>query len=212
MTGMPIDMLSIQRPDQVDHQLVPGIGIPALIANIVSSTIAAGIFVIPATVAAGLGPAAPLAFICCAIAMVLFVTCFAIAGSRVSLTGGLYAYVEVAFGKYVGFLAGMLYFLTALGAVAGVVNVLANSIALVIPFLGGPVMRILVMFAVYGVRVLINMPGVREGAGAVTTITIAKLLPLLLFIGVGIFFINPQNLGWPGLPGSQPLVDRVLFL
>src|SRR5436190_3792062 len=102
-----------------DEQLVRGIGIPSLTANIVSSTIGAGIFVIPATVAQGLGPAAPLAFVCCAIAMVLFVTCFAIAGSRVSLTGGLYAYVEVAFGKYIGFLAGVLYFLTALGAVAG---------------------------------------------------------------------------------------------
>ncbi|OLD87408.1 MAG: hypothetical protein AUG81_09155 [Verrucomicrobia bacterium 13_1_20CM_4_54_11] len=203
---------SIQRAEQVDHQLVRGIGIPALTANIVSSTIGAGIFVIPATVAAGLGPAAPLAFICCAIAMVLFVTCFAIAGSRVSLTGGLYAYVEVAFGKYVGFLAGILYFLTALGAVAGVVNVLANSIALVIPFLGGPLMRIVVMLTVYGVLVLINIRGVREGAGAVTTITVAKLLPLLLFIGVGIFFINPQNLSWPGWPGSKALGDSVILL
>jgi len=128
--------LSIEQAERVDHQLVRGIGIPALTANIVSSTIGAGIFVIPATVARGLGPAAPLAFVCCAIAMVLFVTCFAIAGSRVSLTGGLYAYVEVAFGRYVGFLAGMLYFLTALGAVAGVVNVLANSVALVAPLLG----------------------------------------------------------------------------
>jgi len=128
--------MSIEQAERVDHQLVRGIGIPALTANIVSSTIGAGIFVIPATVARGLGPAAPLAFVCCAVAMVLFVTCFAIAGSRVSLTGGLYAYVEVAFGRYVGFLAGMLYFLTALGAVAGVVNVLANSVALVVPFLG----------------------------------------------------------------------------
>src|SRR5882757_5286551 len=212
MAGMANETLSIQRAEQVDHQLVRGIGIPALIANIVSSTIGAGIFVIPATVAAGLGPAAPLAFICCAIAMVLFVTCFAIAGSRVSLTGGLYAYVEVAFGKYVGFLAGILYFLTALGAVAGVVNVLANSIALVIPFLGGPLMRIVVMLTVYGVLVLINIRGVREGAGAVTTITVAKLLPLLLFIGVGIFFINPQNLSWPGWPGSKALGDSVILL
>ena len=142
--------VSIQQAERVDHQLVRGIGIPALTANIVSSTIGAGIFVIPATVARELGPAAPLAFVCCAIAMVLFVTCFAIAGSRVSLTGGLYAYVEVAFGRYVGFLAGMLYFLTALGAVAGVVNVLANSVALVVPVLGSPVMRIIVMLAVYG--------------------------------------------------------------
>src|SRR5678809_1043632 len=82
---------SLEQAERVDHQLVRGIGIPALTANIVSSTIGAGIFVIPATVAKGLGSAAPLAFVCCAIAMVLFVTCFAIAGSRVSLTGGLYA-------------------------------------------------------------------------------------------------------------------------
>jgi basic amino acid/polyamine antiporter, APA family len=204
--------LSIKQAEQVDHQLVRGIGIPALTANIVSSTIGAGIFVIPATVAAGLGPAAPLAFICCAIAMVLFVTCFAIAGSRVSLTGGLYAYVEVAFGKYVGFLAGMLYFLTALGAVAGVVNVLANSIALVIPFLGGPVIRIIVMLAVYGALVFINIRGVREGAGAVTTITIAKLLPLLLFVCAGIFFIHPANLSWTAWPGSKALGDSVILL
>ena len=185
--------LSIQQAEQVDHQLVRGIGIPALTANIVSSTIGAGIFVIPATVAKGLGPAAPLAFVCCAIAMVLFVTCFAIAGSRVSLTGGLYAYVEVAFGRYVGFLAGMLYFLTALGAVAGVVNVLANSVALVVPFLGGPVMRIVVMLAVYGSLVFINIRGVREGAGAVTVITVAKLLPLLAVHLRGNFFYSPAE-------------------
>ena len=210
---MPGDQPTItQQAEQVDHQLIRGIGIPALTANIVSSTIGAGIFVIPAAVARGLGPAAPLAFVCCAVAMILFVTCFAIAGSRVSLTGGLYAYVEVAFGRYVGFLAGILYFLTALGAVAGVVNVLANSVALVVPFLGSPIMRIVVMFAVYGSLVLINIRGVREGAGAVTVITVAKLLPLLLFICAGIFFIHPQNLGWSGWPGSKPLGDAVILL
>src|SRR6266705_971709 len=212
MPAMADETLSIQRAEQVDHQLVRGIGIPALTANIVSSTIGAGIFVIPATVAAGLGPAAPLAFICFAIAMVLLVTCFAIAGSRVSLTGGLYAYVEVAFGRYVGFLAGMLYFLTALGAVAGVVNVLANSVALVVPFLGSPAMRIIVMLAVYGSLVLINIRGVREGAGAVTVVTVAKLLPLLLFVCVGIFFVHPPNLAWSGWPGSKSLGDAVILL
>src|SRR5204863_4444815 len=202
----------IQQEESIDHQLVRGIGISALTANIVSSTIGAGIFVIPATVAKGLGSAAPLAFICCAIAMVLFVTCFAIAGSRVSLTGGLYAYVEVAFGRYVGFLAGILYFLTALGAVAGVVNVLANSVALVVPFLGSPVIRVVVMLAVYGSLVFINIRGVRKGAGAVTVITLAKLLPLLLFICVGLFFIHAPNLNWGGWPGSKALGDSVILL
>src|SRR3984893_4577251 len=204
--------IEIQQAARTDEKLVRGIGIPSLTANIISSTIGAGIFVIPAAIAKDLGPAAPLAFAYCALAMILFVTCFAIAGSRVSLTGGLYAYVEVAFGRYVGFLAGMLYFLTALGAVAGVVNVLANSVALVVPFLGNPVMRIIVMLAVHGSLVLINIRGVREGAGAVTVITVAKLLPLLVFICVGIFFIHPPNLAWSGWPGSKSLGDADILL
>jgi len=206
------ETMSFQRAERVDHQLIRAIGVPGLTANIVNATIGAGIFVLPALVAKGLGPAAPLAFICCAIAMVLFVTCFAIAGSRVSLTGGLYAYVEVAFGRYVGFLAGVLYGITALGAVAGVVNVLVNSIAIVVPFLGNPVMRIVVMIAVYGLLVVINVRGVRGGAGAVTVVTLAKLLPLLLFICAGIFFIHPANLSWAAWPGSEALGDSVILL
>src|SRR5438034_8581145 len=209
---MAEEPMSIQQAERVDHQLVRGIGIPALTANIISSTIGAGIFVLPAAMAKTLGPAAPLAFICCAIAMVLFVTSFAIAGSRVSLTGGLYAYVEVAFGRYIGFLAGMLYGLTALGAVAGVVNVLVNSIAIAVPLLDSGAMRIVLMIVVYGSLVVINVRGVRGGAGAVTVVTFAKLLPLLLFIFAGIFFIHPANLTWTAWPGSKSLGDAVILL
>jgi basic amino acid/polyamine antiporter, APA family len=211
-TNMADEMLLVERAERVDEQLVRAIGIPALTANIVSCTIGAGIFVLPALVAKNLGPAAPLAFIVCAVAMVLFVTCFAIAGSRVSLTGGLYAYVEVAFGRYVGFVAGVLYGLTALGAVAGVVNVLVSSIAIVAPFLGHPSMRIAVMVLVYGSLVFINVRGVRGGADAVTVVTVTKLLPLLLFIGAGLFFIHPANLTWTTWPGSKSLGDAVILL
>src|ERR1700740_3069673 len=73
-------------------------------------------------------------------------------------------------------------------------------------------MRIIVMLAVYSSLVLINIRGVREGAGAVTVITVAKLLPLLLFIGAGVFFIHAPNLSWGGWPGSRPLGDAVILL
>jgi basic amino acid/polyamine antiporter, APA family len=204
--------MSIQQAERVDHQLVRAIGVPGLTANIVNSTIGAGIFVLPALVAKGLGPAAPLAFIACALAMVLFVTCFAVAGSRVSLTGGLYAYVEVAFGRYVGFLAGSLYCLTAICAVAGVVNIFVNSVAGLMPLLGYPIVRVVVIALVYGVLVFINVRGVRGGAGAVTVVTLAKLLPILLFLCVGIFFIHPANITWPGWPGGKALGESVVLL
>ncbi len=201
-----------ESAEQVDHQLVRAIGVPGLTANIVNTTIGAGIFVLPALVAKGLGAAAPVAFIVCAFAMVLFVTCFAMAGSRVSLTGGLYAYVEVAFGRYVGFLSGILFYLTAVLSVAGVVNVLAGSVSALVPTLANPAGRALIMILVYAVLVVINVRGVRAGAGAVTGVTVAKLFPLLVFVIAGIFFIKPAALAWPGFPTSQALGDSVLLL
>ena len=77
------------RGGQSDEKLIRALGVPTLTSSIINATVGAGIFVLPAGVAAGLGPAAPIAFIICAIAMALIVTSFAIAGSRVSLTGGL---------------------------------------------------------------------------------------------------------------------------
>lgn len=204
--------MSDGSPQRADEQLIRAIGIPALTANIVNSTIGAGIFVLPALVAKNLGGAAPLAFVACALAMVIFVTCFAIAGSRVSLTGGLYAYVEVAFGRYIGFLAGALYCLTAIAAVAGIVNVLVDSMAALAPLLGNPIVRVLLMMLVYGSLVAINVRGVRAGAAAVTVVTMAKLVPLLLFICAGIFFIHPSAIAWSGWPGSKALGDSVLLL
>ena len=201
-----------QKAARADDQLVRAIGVPGLAANIVNTTIGAGIFVLPALVAKGLGAAAPVAFVVCAIAMVLFVTCFAIAGSRVSLTGGLYAYVEVAFGRYLGFLSGILFYLTAVLSVAGVVNVLAGSVSAVVPMLANSGGRAVIMILVYAILVLINVRGVRAGTNAVTGVTVAKLLPLLVFVIVGVFFIKPAALAWPGFPTSKALGDSVLLL
>jgi basic amino acid/polyamine antiporter, APA family len=204
--------VQIEAPQRADEQLVRAIGVPGLAANIVNATIGAGIFVLPALVAKGLGAAAPLAFLVCAIAMVLFVTCFAIAGSRISLTGGLYAYVEVAFGRYIGFLGGILYFLTAILAVAGVVNVFADSITAILPMLANPAGRLATKFTVYALLVVINIAGVRAGSAAVNMVTLAKLLPLLVFVLAGFFFIKPSAMAWPGFPTSKALGDSVLLL
>src|SRR5881398_3162736 len=179
--------MSIQQAERVDHQLIRAIGVPGLTANIVNATIGAGIFVLPALVAKGLGPAAPVAFICCAIAMVLFVTCFAIAGSRVSLTGGLYAYAEVAFGRYVGFITGLFFCTTALLSVAAVVNFFVGTVVALVPWLSGSIARGGLMFLVYAVLAAINIRGVRSGTGAVGLVTIAKLIPLFVFVIAGAF-------------------------
>jgi basic amino acid/polyamine antiporter, APA family len=196
----------------VESQLVRALGVPSLTANIVNSTVGAGIFALPALVAAQLGAGAPLAFLVCALAMAIFVTSFALAGSRVSLTGGLYAYVESAFGRYVGFMAGVLYFLTAILASSGIVALFADTIGAMAPIFAQGAMHFLVVLLVFGTLAWINIRGVQSGARAVWFVTIAKLVPLFIFVGVGIFFVRQTDTLTIAWPGAQPLGRGVLLL
>ncbi len=204
--------MSAPIPPAEDNQLVRALGVPSLTANIVNSTVGAGIFALPALVAAQLGPGAPLAFVFCALAMVIFVTSFAIAGSRVSLTGGMYAYVEAAFGRYLGFLAGVLYFLTAILAASGIVALFADTIGAMAPIFAHGPMHFLIVLLVFGVLAGINISGVQSGAAAVWVITIAKLIPLFIFVGVGIFFMRRADALTIAWPGASPLGRSVLLL
>jgi APA family basic amino acid/polyamine antiporter len=159
-----------------------------------------------------MGAAAPLSFLVCAALMGLIVTTIAVAGSRVSLTGGIYAYVEVAFGSYVGFLAGVLQWLTGLLAVAGVAAALLDQAATLLPLLGQRPIRILVSVSIFGTLAAVNARGVRSGARVIEAMTAIKLVPLLVFVGVGVFFISPSALAWPGWPGGDALGRSVLLL
>jgi amino acid transporter len=159
-----------------------------------------------------LGGAAPVAFIVCAIAQAIFVTCFAMAGSRVSLTGGLYAYVEVAFGRYVGFLAGLMNFTTAILSVSAVMNVLVDAATAFIPGASSSLGRIVAMLIVYIILAALNVRSVRVGAGAVTFVTMIKVVPLLLFVAAGIFFIHPSAIAISAPASGKSLGDSVLLL
>lgn len=194
------------------ENLIRALGVPSLTANIVNSTVGAGIFALPATVALQLGNASPFAYVICALAMCLFVTSFAMAGSRVSLTGGLYAYVDVAFGRYIGFLAGVLYFLTAILAISGIVTLIATSVGGLVPLLATQLGRVAVIIFVLLLLAAINVRGVRVGARAVEAVTLIKLAPLIVFIVAGIFFIRPAALAWTGWPEGGPLGRSVLQL
>jgi len=192
--------------------LVRGIGLRALTASIVNATVGAGIFVLPGAVGASLGAAAPLAYVLCALTMGLIVASFAIAGSRVSTTGGPYAYVEAAFGPYVAFLGGVLLWLSCVLAAAALGSALAATTALLVPFMGAGLGRAAFLTMLFAGLAAVNVRGVRQGAGLVQLLTLAKLLPLILFVAVGLFFVNPTALDWPGLPSGSALGETVLLL
>ena len=199
-------------PPISDAGLVRAIGARQLTASIVNVTIGAGIFVLPAVAAAGLGAAAPMAYLVCAVLMALIVCCFAAAGSRVALTGGVYAYVEVAFGPFIGFLGGVLYFLMATFAVASVSSAFAGSVGALWPVAASPVVRAMLIAALFALLAAVNVLGVKPGVSLVEIMTVAKLLPLLILVISGIWFVHPTYLHWPGMPTAAAIGQTAIVL
>jgi amino acid transporter len=130
----------------------------------------------------------------------------------VSLTGGLYAYVEVAFGPYVGFLAGVLYFLMATFAVASVSSALSGSVGALWPAASAPAGRAILIAALFTGLAAVNIRGVTPGIRLVETLTVAKLLPLLVLVGSGVWFVNPVYLRWQGIPAAAAIGQAAIVL
>lgn len=200
------------RVEGRNESLVRAIGTFGLAAGIINITIGGGIFRLPANVAGSLGPAAPLAYLVCAVAMALIVLCIADAGSRVPLTGGPYAYVGTAFGPYVGFLSGILLWMLGTFATAAVATVFASSLGLLVPALSGRGMEIAILFVAFGVWSLVNLRGVSLAARLNSIATVAKLLPLLLVAIGGAFFIDGANLHIETMPAAGDVARTSLLL
>jgi amino acid transporter len=198
---------------KTEEGLIRAVGVRGLTAAMVNYTIGAGIFVLPALVAARVGAAAPLIYIICAVAMGLIVLCFADAGSRVSLTGGTYAYAETAFGPYIGFIvATSLWFGSNVLASAAVANVFMDAIGQMAPALATGPMRAAILIAMYAVFAGINIRGVKMGSGTVQLVTLAKLAPLLALVAFGLLAVNSANLAWPGLPPANEIARTTVIL
>lgn len=195
-----------------DEGLIRAVGVRGLTAGIINYTVGAGIFVVPALVAAQVGAAAPIMYVICAVAMGLIVLCFADAGSRVSLSGGTYAYAEVAFGKYVGFMVAIGLWMSMVLASASVANVFIDTLGHLMPALEGPFVRNSIIVLMYGSLTLINIRGVKIGSGIVQTVTAGKLVPILILLAFGVFAINPANLAWPGMPSAGDTARTAVVL
>jgi amino acid transporter len=188
------------------------IGVGGLAAAIFNITIGAAIFVLPAHVARNLGAAAPLAYLVCAVATVLIALCIAEAGSRVPQSGGPYAYVEAAFGPYAGFLCGVLLWLGITIAMGAVATVFADAIGQLVPGLAGSLPRAVLLIAAYAGLAVVNIRGAALGSRVSGIATVAKIVPLIAFVVLGLSHVRAENLALGSLPSLAPLGKSGLLL
>src|SRR5690606_28819171 len=124
----------------------------------------------------------------CAVA--ILDVCFSEAASYFDEPGGAYLYTREAFGEFVGFEVGWMTWLARVTSVASLSVGFALAFGYLWPGATEGWGRALVISGSLGILTWINVIGVKEGAKAAVFLTITKSLPLLIFIGIGVFDIN----------------------
>jgi len=189
------------------------IGVRGLSMAIVNGVIGAGIFALPGIVGVELGAFGVVGYVVCAIMMAAIMLCYAEIGSRVTTSGGSYAYIENAFGPLPGYLANWLYFFGwSILSSAALLNIVADSLAGLIPSLADPILRNFLIACLLALILAIHVRGTRQGIWIVQGFTVIKTLPLIALIVFGIGLIDPGNLAWTTLPSFQTFGTATLVL
>ncbi|MEJ7911983.1 MAG: APC family permease [Chitinophagaceae bacterium] len=199
---------------QTEEGLKREIGLWGLTANNINTVIGAGIFVLPALVSEGLGAAGLLAYLFCGFLITMVMLCFAEVGSKITITGGAYAYIEAAFGSYFGFITTNLFiFGASLMATAAVANAIADTLSYLFPVFNDTTFKAFFFVTLFSALTVINIRGVKEGITLVKATTLLKLSPLLLLVIWGLTQVEVKNITWTNSPPIADLgkVSLILF-
>ncbi|MEB2344637.1 MAG: basic amino acid/polyamine antiporter [Deltaproteobacteria bacterium] len=184
--------------------------LPTLTAMVVGGMVGAGVFSIPRNFAQATGVYG--ALIAWAIAgggMLMLAFVFqTLANRKPDLDAGVYAYARAGFGPYLGFLSALGYWASACVGNVSYWILIKSTLGGAWPALGEGNTLLAVALSSVGIWAfhLLVMRGVKEAAGINKIVTIAKVIPLLLFVVLAIFYLDSEvfvaNL-WGGSTAAQ---------
>ena len=169
------------------------LGLWSATALVVGSMIGSGVFLLPAALAPYGGVSLIGWSITLAGAMALALT-FARLSMRWPQTGGPYVFARKAFGDVPGFLVAWSYWVSIWCANAAIAVAFAGSLGALFPALTATPMRAAAC-ALGGLWLCsgINLLGVREAGRVQLVLTALKFLPLLVFAGIAVWFVEPAQ-------------------
>nr|WP_202394881.1 APC family permease [Xanthomonas sp. LMG 9002] len=156
----------------------------------INDVIGSGIYLLPAATAALLGPLSLWAVLLAGVAVALLVLCYAQAASYFDEPGGSYLYAREAFGRFAGFEIGWMIWLTRISSAAALSNGLADAVVRFWPAAASGGARLGIVVGSLGLLTAINVIGVKSAARTGVALVIGKLVPLLLFVAIGVFYVD----------------------
>ncbi|TVM04070.1 MAG: amino acid permease [Candidatus Brocadia sp. WS118] len=158
----------------------------------INSVVGAGIFLLPGQLSSFAGRDAVWVFPACGILCFAIALCFAELGGMYHTTGGAYLYAREAFGPFAGFLVGWMMWLSSIIGWASVASGFSLYAGYFLPGASPWVSNLVITLLIGGLST-INYFGIKPGSRTINFFTVGKLLSLLIFIVVGLFFIHGSD-------------------
>jgi amino acid transporter len=112
----------------------------------------------------------------------------------------------------IGFEVGWLMWLARVFAFAALCNLFVSYLSYLVPAVSGPSWRIVVIAVVVSSLTIANLSGVRITTRVSNFFTVGKLIPLLLFVAAGVFFIRPERYSFETSPSYSAFSQAALLL
>ncbi|KAA9151730.1 amino acid permease [Amycolatopsis acidicola] len=189
--------------------------VPTLMAMVVGSMVGAGVFSLPARFAGETGVwGALISWVIAGVGMLMLAFVFQqLAVRKPELDAGVYAYAKAGFGEYLGFFSAFGYWASACVGNVTYWILIFSTIGKIWPAMGeGDTLLAFVLSSVcVWAFYLVIRRGVKEATAINRIVTVAKLVPILVFIVLALVYLKPKvfvdNLG--GGPEVGPLFDQV---
>lgn len=186
-----------------------------LTALVVGSMVGAGVFSLPRRFAAETGVAGALvAWLIAGTGMLMLALVFqSLAVRKPDLDAGVYAYAKAGFGEYLGFFSAFGYWASSCVGNVTYWVLIMSTVGAVVPGLGDGDTVPAVLAGSVGIWVFYALirRGVKEAAAINRIVTVAKLVPILVFILLALFVFDPQVFAdnWSGYGDLGSLFDQV---
>lgn len=189
--------------DSQKGHLVRAIGFLGIAALALNSVIGGGIFGLPPAVVDRAGLFAPWLFLIVGVLIITVVLTFAQLASYFRESGGPALYTTRAFGPFVGFGTGWIYYISRITAFAGNSSLLALYVGSLWEPLSSDVARACIITLVCAGLTWANYIGVKDGVRTLVVLSILKLTPIIILILLGLPYVTPEGV----LPEGMPVVD-----
>ncbi|MEU3607522.1 basic amino acid/polyamine antiporter [Streptomyces sp. NPDC035033] len=186
-----------------------------LTAMVVGSMVGAGVFSLPRRFAQETGVAGALiAWAVAGLGMLMLAFVFqTLAVRRPDLDAGVYAYAKAGFGEYLGFFSAFGYWASACVGNVTYWVLIMSTVGAVVPALGDGDTALAIVLSsagLWGFFLLVRR-GVKEAAAINRIVTVAKIVPIVVFVVLALFFFEPSVFAenWGGADYAGSLFDQV---